>query len=111
VCVERDLMVTKDALDGWAGLYATTHDPRTPLISPVFGDYAGLAPILIHVGADEVLLSDSIKVAEAAGLANVPVELVIERDMQHVWHFMLGMLTQARTSVAQAGAWMKARVA
>jgi len=30
--------------------------------------------------------------------------------MQHVWHFMLGMLTQARTSVAQAGAWMKARV-
>jgi len=111
VCVARDLMVTKEALDTWSGLYATTHDPRTPLISPVFGDYAGLAPILIHVGADEVLMSDSIKVAEAAGLANVPVELVIERDMQHVWHFMLGMLTQARTSVAQAGAWMKARVA
>lgn len=111
VCAERDLLVTKEALDAWSGLYATTHDPRTPLISPVFGDYAGLAPILIHVGADEVLLSDSIKVAEAAGLANVPVELVVERDMQHVWHFMLGMLTQARTSVAQAGAWMKARVA
>ncbi|MBU6373493.1 MAG: alpha/beta hydrolase [Alphaproteobacteria bacterium] len=110
VCAERDLLVTKTALDAWTVLYAGERDPAQPLISPAFADYAGLAPILIHVGADEVLLSDSLKVAEAAGLANVPVELVIEKDMQHVWHFMLGMLTQARVSIAAAGAWMRARV-
>lgn len=110
VCAERDLLVTKTALDAWTVLYAGERDPAAPLISPAFADYAGLAPILIHVGADEILLSDSLKVAEAAGLANVPVELVIEKDMQHVWHFMLGMLTQARTSIAAAGSWMRARI-
>lgn len=111
VCAERDLLVTKAALDAWTVLYAGERDPAAPLISPAFADFTGLAPLLIHVGADEVLLSDSLKVAEAAGLANVPVELVIEKDMQHVWHFMLGMLTQARTSIAAAGTWMRARLA
>ena len=110
VCAERDLLVTKTALDAWTVLYAGERDPAAALISPAFADFTGLAPILVHVGADEILLSDSLKVAEAAGLANVPVELVIEKDMQHVWHFMLGMLTQARTSIAAAGSWMRARI-
>lgn len=110
VCADRDLLVTKSALDAWTVLYAADRDPAAPLISPAFADYTGLAPILVHVGADEILLSDSLKVAERAGLANVPMHLVIEKDMQHVWHFMLGMLTQARTSIADAGAWMRARI-
>jgi len=106
----RDLLVTKDALDAWAGLYAAGADAKLPLISPAFGDLSGLAPILVHVGSDEILLSDSILVAQAAGLAGVPFTLVIEKDMQHVWHFMSGMLTQARLSIADAGAWMRARI-
>lgn len=110
VCAERDLIVTRDALETWATIYAGATDRMAPLISPAFADLSGLAPLLIHVGADEVLLSDSIRVAEAAGFANVPVDLVIAPDMQHVWHFMSGMLSQARASIADAGAWMRARI-
>ena len=106
----RDLICSKDGLDAWAQMYAAGLDPSAPLISPVNGDFSGLAPILIHVGADEVLLSDAVRIAERAGLANVPVQLVIEPDMPHVWHFMWTMLTQARTSVAEAGAWMRGRI-
>jgi acetyl esterase/lipase len=107
---ENDLLVNKPTLDTWSALYLAGRDTAHPLASPVYGDFAGLAPMLIHVGSDEVLLSDSIRLAEAAGTARVPVELVIAPDMPHVWHFMWAQLTPAREAIASAGAWMQARI-
>src|SRR5260370_1325969 len=42
-----------------ARYYLGDTDPRNPLASPLYADLAGLPPLLIHVGADEVLLADS----------------------------------------------------
>jgi len=103
-----DPMVTKEALDAWSALYAAGTDPKNPLISPNLGDMTGIAPLLIHVGEDEVLLSDSTALAEAAGLAGVSVTLKIAPKMVHVWHFFHGMLSDARAANAEAGAWIKA---
>lgn len=111
VAAERDLIVSKPDLDNWASLYLGAASPTEPLASPVYGDLSGLAPMLIHVGADEVLLSDSVRLAEAAGLAGVPVELHIAPDMPHVWHFMFAQLTPARQAIADAGQWLRARLA
>jgi monoterpene epsilon-lactone hydrolase len=102
-----DPIVGKDALDTWAALYIAGDDAKNPLISPNFGDLSGLAPMLIHVGEDEVLLSDSIALAEAAGLASVDVTLKIAPQMIHVWHFFHASLTEARTANTEAGAWIK----
>jgi epsilon-lactone hydrolase len=106
-----DPVVAKQALDQWASLYLGGADPAQPLASPVHGDLAGLPPLLIHVGSEEVLLSDSILLAERAGLARVPVELVIAPRMLHVWHYMWAHLTDAREAIAAAGAWIAARTA
>ena len=106
-----DLIVSKGELDRMASSYLAGASARDPLASPVHGDFAGLAPMLIHVGSDEVLLSDSIRVAEAAGLARVPVTLMIAPDMPHVWHFFWAQLAAARAAIADAGAWTKARLA
>jgi len=108
---ERDLIVDQTALDQWAGLYLSGQSAKNPLASPVHGDFSGLAPMLIHVGSDEVLLSDSTRLAEAAGMARVPVELLIAPDMPHVWHFMWAQLAPAREAIARAGAWMRSRAA
>ena len=105
-----DLIVSKDDLDDWTSMYLGDHSRTDPLVSPVHGDFTGLAPMLIHVGSDEVLLSDSITLAERAGLARVPVSLMIAPEMPHVWHFMWAQLSAARAAIADAGAWMKARV-
>ena len=78
-------------------------EAKNPLASPVHGDFSGLAPMLIHVGSDEVLLSDSTRLAEAAGMARVPVELLIAPDMPHVWHFMWAQLAPAREAIARRG--------
>jgi epsilon-lactone hydrolase len=110
VKAQADFIVTKPALDDWAKAYVAGGDARDPLVSPVYGDFDGIAPILIHVGSEEVLLSDATRVAEVAGLAGVDVTLVIAPDMPHVWHYMWSALGPAQTAIADAGAWMQARV-
>lgn len=55
----------------------------TPYVSPLFGDYSDFPPILIQVGSDEMLLSDSVRVAEKAKKDGVVVWLHIFDGMFH----------------------------
>ena len=103
-----DPMVTKDGLDVMALAYAG-HQPMTaPLISPIHGDLSGLPPLLIQVGSEEVLLSDSTRLAEVAGAVGVPVSLEVWPGMIHVFHFFHGQLTPAREAISRLGAFARA---
>jgi acetyl esterase/lipase len=66
--------------------------------------------MLIHVGQHEVLLSDSVTLAQTAGLHGVEVRLEIWPEMIHVWHAFHDMLGAARTATSQASQWMAARL-
>jgi len=79
-----DPMVDKAGLLRMAGMYAGDSDPKNPLISPIYGDYKGLPPMLIQVGDAEILLDDATRVAERARSAGVKVELEAWPDMFHV---------------------------
>jgi monoterpene epsilon-lactone hydrolase len=103
---EDDPMIAKDRLDESAAAYLGGFDARDPRASPVFGDFAGLAPMLIQVGSEEALLGDSLTIAERAGQARVEVRLEIWPEMIHVWHAFGGQLGAARRAIRTAGAWM-----
>ena len=45
-------------------LYLAGADPRSPYASPLYGDPAGLPPILIFVGSDEALRDDGVRMAK-----------------------------------------------
>jgi acetyl esterase/lipase len=105
-----DLICSRAELDRMAALYCDLKDRTNPLVSPLFGDFSGLAPLLIHVGSDEILLSDSIRLAERAGFARVKVKLMIAPDMPHVWHFMTTELGTARSAIAAAGVWIREHI-
>ena len=47
----------------------------------MFGDFTGFPPMLIQVGTDEMLLSDSITVAEKAKAGGVKVRFTIYKGM------------------------------
>jgi len=106
---EADFIVDKASLDRWAAAYLGDGSAQDALASPVLADLTGLAPILIHVGSEEVLLADSLRLAEAAGLALVDVTLKIVPHMPHVFHYMWPQVTAARIAIAEAAAWMRAR--
>ncbi len=105
-----DPMITRERLIEAAHDYLGGLSAHDPLASPVFGDFAGLAPMLIQVGSEETLLGDSLLLAERAGHARVDVRLEVWPEMIHVWHAWGGQLSAARRAIAAAGSWMDGRL-
>ncbi|MCA3693435.1 alpha/beta hydrolase [Aquidulcibacter sp.] len=104
-----DFIVDMASLERWASLYLNGTLASEPLASPVLADLSGLAPLLIHVGSEEVLLADSLRLAEAAGMALVDVTLKIVPYMPHVFHYMWPQVTAARIAIGEAATWIRAR--
>ena len=73
----------------YSNAYYGENNPKTPYISPLYGDYEGLPPMLFQVGGAEMLLSDSARAAKKAKAAGCEVQLTIYDEMFHV--FQLGM--------------------
>ncbi len=82
---DLDPVLDAEYLDRMIHNYVEGEDLENPLISPLFGDLAGLPPTYIQVGDNEVLLSDSTRLHEKMIEANVPVKLDIFEGMWHVF--------------------------
>lgn len=106
-----DPMITKAGLDNAALAYLGGLDAHDPLASPVLGDFAGVAPVLIQTGSEETLLSDSLLLADRLAHARVDVRLEIWPEMIHVFHAWSAALQAARRAIKVAGAWMEERYA
>jgi monoterpene epsilon-lactone hydrolase len=81
------------------------------LAAPIYADLAGLAPLLIQVGAAETLLDHSIRLAKATGAEDVSVELQIWPEMVHVWHLFHPELRAGKRGIAAGGAFVRAHCA
>jgi len=81
-----------------------------PLVSPVFGDLAGLARLLVQVGSREVLLDDARRIAEHARGQGVEVDLQIYPDMPHVFQLFAPTVPDAALAVDRIGAFVRAAV-
>ena len=100
---DTDPMVKREIIVNFAQAYLNGADPRSPFASPIYADLRGIAPLLIHVGASEVLLDDALKLARTAGAADVSVRLEIWPEMVHIWHVFHRILGDGRKAV-QTGA-------
>jgi acetyl esterase/lipase len=110
-------LITKDAADplihkGYLceladGYLGHTADRKDPRVSPLFADLTGMPPILIQVGSDETLLDDALRLAAAAGEADVPVTLEIWPHMIHAWHLWNARLESGRQALGNAGSFMR----
>jgi len=107
----RDALLWGPGLLTGAAFYAGTTDPRVPYISPHYGDFQNLPPLLIHVGAREILLDDSRRLAEAAAKAGVRVDLRVWPVVPHVWQLAQSFVPEARESLKLAGAFLRDAVA
>lgn len=74
-------------------------DRRDPGLSPLHGELGNLPPLLIQVGEDEVLLNDSLRLAERARAAGAEVRLERYPGLWHVFQAHVGMLKAADVAV------------
>jgi len=88
----------------FAGCYLAGADPRNPYASPLYGNPAGLPPTLIHVGSDEILRDDAVRMADNLRAAGCLVQLEVWPRMPHGWHLFAPVLPEARTAIGRIGA-------
>ena len=81
----QDPAANRDTLAFMAASYFQEHEPRDPLVSPLFGDLKGLPPLFLSAVEGESLYSDSSRLLERAREADVDVTMVPVKDSVHVY--------------------------
>jgi epsilon-lactone hydrolase len=105
-----DPLIQKPYLQELAAAYLNGADPLSALAAPMYADLKGLAPLLIQVGSAETLLDDAVRLANVAGIADVPVTLEIWPDMIHAWPLFHQQLAAGRHAIASAGAFIRSKM-
>ncbi|WP_341909477.1 alpha/beta hydrolase [Ferrovibrio terrae] len=93
---------TADHLQFAAGLYAGSHDRAEPLLSPLYGDLAGLPPLQLHVSDSELLRDDSLQLAVKAQAAGTPVRLRMWHGLPHAWPNFAGLMPEGDACLEDA---------
>lgn len=101
-----DPQITVDGLSMMADHYCQDTDRTVPGVSPRFGRFDELPPLLIQVGDAEGLLDDSVHAAAEAKNAGVAVTLDVWPDMIHVWQAFAPRFPPAMDALAKIGAWL-----
>jgi monoterpene epsilon-lactone hydrolase len=91
--------ITIEMLRMLANAYLQGVDPKNPLVSPIYGNFEEFPPILIQAGSYEVLLDDSVRLAERARAAGVDVTLEIYEGMIHVFQNFADVLPDGRKAI------------
>jgi epsilon-lactone hydrolase len=85
-------------------------DAKLPLASPLHSHLAGMPPVRIHVGDDEVLLDDSIRYIGRAVAAGVDARLDVWLGMPHGFPGSIGRLKAAAQALDAVGAFLTDRL-
>ena len=90
-----------------ATLYAGEVPLDHPGVSPLFADPTGYPPTLIQTGIDEILLSDSTRLAQRYEAAGVDVRLDLRDDLWHVYQILAGYMPEATEALVRAAVFIR----
>ncbi|MFJ9774954.1 alpha/beta hydrolase [Kitasatospora sp. NPDC101157] len=108
---DADPIFTRAALEHTGAMYLGGADPRQPLLSPALhADLTGFPPVLLQVGANEMLLDDSVRLAARARAAGVDVILDVTADVPHVFQAFAGVLDEADEALDRAALFLRQRI-
>ncbi|MCF3946703.1 alpha/beta hydrolase [Acidiphilium iwatense] len=107
---KRDPMIKGSKVAEGAEIYLAGADPREPFASPLYGDLAGLPPLMIHVGDNEVLRDDSVRFDATARAAGVTSLLRVWPVVAHVWPMFNAILPEGRQTLDESAAFIRGAV-
>ena len=90
---------------GWLQQGIAWYRPQGPTL--LERDLSGLPAMLIHVGDQEILHSDSTRLAERAAAQGVPVQLEIHAARWHVFHLQALYLSSSVDALSAMGGFCK----
>jgi monoterpene epsilon-lactone hydrolase len=102
-----DPITSREMLEGLCAHYRGEADTKDPYLSPLFGDFARLPPLLVLVGTDEVLYDDAIRVVDKARNAGGKVRLLIGQDQNHLWPLFADLPPEGQPAIEEIGRFVK----
>lgn len=81
--IDRILVQYDGLLSAAANLYAAGEDLRNPLLSPVYGDFAGFPPTILFTGTRDLFLSDTARTHRKLRAAGVEADLHVFEGVSH----------------------------
>ena len=98
-----DPVLSRAGMNFTGEMYLGGHNPNQPLLAPaVQADLTGFPPILLQVGTNELLLDDSVRLAERAQKADVDLVLDVTAEVPHVFQKFTGTLDEADLALDRA---------
>ncbi|WP_248959178.1 alpha/beta hydrolase, partial [Sphaerisporangium perillae] len=91
-----DPLLATSGVDWLARRWTAGLDCRDPLVSPVYGDYTGLPPMMIVTGSTEVLRDEGRRVALQARRAGVKVRYEEWHRMPHAFPILADIVPESR---------------
>lgn len=89
--------------------YAGTLDLKDARVSPLYGDFGGLPPLLVLASEDEMLFDDSRRLVEKAKAAGVKVRFEPRGGMCHVWPLFYPLYPETKEALSLTGDFVRAR--
>ncbi len=105
----QDPWFRPEDLEFIAEQYCDSHQRRFPRVSPVFANVEGLPPLFIQVGDDEILLSDSERIADECIAAGIDVDLEVWPEMWHVFQMFVRKMPESQRAIRKMGAYIQSR--
>ena len=111
-------MTELDGVDPWlsaamnhvgAAAYAGDAPLDHPEVSPLYADLAGLPPMLLQVGGDEILRDDTVRFAARARAAGVDASHGVYAGLWHVFQAFPG-LPESRDALAEIGGFLRRHI-
>ncbi len=91
----NDPVLDKDALEALRKAYLGNNSATDPDISPLYANLTGFPPLLLQVGSGELLLDDTLRLADKAHKAGVDVTAEVWPGMPHQWQLFPSVLDDA----------------
>lgn len=90
--------------------YAPDADPKDPLLSPIYGDFAGFPPMVIQTGGGESLSAGAVRLAAKAARANVEVLFHFGQDMPHTFAMDYNYYPEAKMAMEEILTFIQGRL-
>jgi epsilon-lactone hydrolase len=108
---DADPYFVREQAEGLLQAYLNGHDPKDPVASPLYGNLAGLPPIRVQAGDDEVLLDDSLRFVARAVAAGTDARLDVWEGMPHGFVAGIGQTQAADSALSVLGEFLSSRLA
>jgi len=103
-------LLTPELMAIFNACYIGDGDRKSEAVTPFYSDFAGLPPVLVHVGSWEILRDDSVTVVERLKAAGVHAELKIFDGMVHSWQLFAPMLDEGMQSIEEAAIFLRRKL-